>query len=258
MLPISALSDDYFESAKIVIKDLASRQGDAISSIIDVPILTQSKVPVSDNRQHFRLGADPAGISHRSPRERAPQLQNILPGMRTVYHLPFLTVKLANELWNAGFRDIDTPDEYYRTPLMIIGWLCRWFFENVPTEHLPIVSSQEILRLVTFEKLGLRHTCCEVGLNGIYDVYAAKPEEVAEIRDEDHEGIQLLESLLSEFEEKRGDENIKSFINGYWSTRMEELLAARDEESVDRIALREIGVVFDDENGSGDVGMVTE
>ncbi len=296
--------------------------------MIDVSIQTRSKVSMSDNGRHFRSGA---ATSYPSVREGATRLQSILPGMRTPYHLPHLTVEIANELWNAGFRDIDVPDEQYQTPLMMIasgliwrdyndrkesieavlwlyqkgaalhrpccatlppgrkdvgyiasrserraihivatalkdyflfiqeptrnfsalegsypaaiehiiddlsldcrqflrkillddspdGCLCacsghgctpmtsllkrswstwrteedetvvtawrrRWFFENVPTEHLSTVSSQKILRLITFERLGLRHTCREFE---IYEFRTLEPEEVAEIRDEDH------------------------------------------------------------------------
>ncbi|KAL8749514.1 MAG: hypothetical protein Q9184_006778, partial [Pyrenodesmia sp. 2 TL-2023] len=78
------------------------------------------------------------------------------------------------------------------------------------------------------------------------------PEEVAEIREEDHEGIQLLESLLLEFEEKRGDGVIESFIDGYWSARMAEIHATRDKESVDKTAIMEVGVILDDDDDDDD------
>ncbi|KAL8909240.1 MAG: hypothetical protein Q9171_005127 [Xanthocarpia ochracea] len=317
--------------------------------------------------------------------------EDVLPGMRTVYHWPSFTVKVFDELWSAGFTDVDVPDEYNRTPLAMIGslgsygrtglcqliesafWLCqrgaslhhpccptlppglknvgitaahserrtihfitaavkdgfrhaapsrshffpaadgsvaqiehllddldlkcqhflydmlldnspddclcacsghgcmpmsyflkcrgtspwrvadpvvspllrRWFFANVPIDHHPTVSFQAILRLATFEDLGLRHTCC-VFTDGEFSTI--EPEEIAEIREEDHQGIQLLELLLLEFEEKRGDEYIKSFIDGYWSTRMAEIHTTRDKESVDKTAIREVGVILDDDD----------
>ncbi|KAI4167184.1 MAG: hypothetical protein LQ343_007417 [Gyalolechia ehrenbergii] len=133
----------------------------------------------------------------------------------------------------------------------ISKWLLRWLFENVPSKNFPVAVSWEVVRLITFEKLGLRHTCCQFDDE---DFYTVGSEEADEIRDEDRDGIQLLESLLPEFEEKLGDEDIKSFIDGYWTTRMEEVLAARDEESVDRVAMREAGVVFWDVDGSDDEG----
>ncbi|KAL8901690.1 MAG: hypothetical protein Q9207_005076 [Kuettlingeria erythrocarpa] len=402
MRSIRTSRNDHFKILKIVIRELALRQGEVISSMIDVPILTRSKVSMSDDGQHFRSGA---ATSYPSVREGATRLQSILPGIRTPYHFPDLTVKIANELWNAGFREIDLPDEDYQTPLMMItgldlrrvielalwlyqkgaalhrprcatlppgpkdvryttsrsgpraihflaaalkmpfldkyeaiiisqettrnfsalegaypgaiehiiddlsldgrqflhrilldespdgclcacsghgcmpmtqllklkrgwlfwlakdaetvisAWIRRWVFENVPTEHLSTVSSQEIVRLITFEELGLRHTCCDYD----YIIFnTPEPEEAAEIRDEDHEGIQLLESLLLEFEEKRGNEDIKSFIGGYWSTRMEEVLAARDELPIDRTAMREVGVVLQDADGNTYADVETE
>ncbi|KAL8854503.1 MAG: hypothetical protein Q9221_000774 [Calogaya cf. arnoldii] len=326
--------------------------------------------------------------------------------MRTVYHFSFLTAEVAKELWSAGFRDVDIPDEDYKTPLMIIGtydegpyaraydegpyahaydprpalswliesalwlhgkgaslhrphryptlnnmgstaalperraihfitaaarryifraagceprsaaemsyahtmedltddlgvdarqfisqilldtssdaclcacarcgcmpmafllkrsssfdrldrdehisaWIWRWLFDNVPINHFSTVNFREILRLRTFETLGLRHTCCHYDFGEFSSI---ESEEAAVIRDEDHEGIQLLETLLLEFEEKRGDETIKSFIDGYWRTRMDEVLAAR-EELVDRARTREIGVVLEDDDRRGD------
>ncbi|KAL8884078.1 MAG: hypothetical protein Q9215_007794 [Flavoplaca cf. flavocitrina] len=130
-------------------------------------------------------------------------------------------------------------------------WRIRWFWKNVPPKDFPVPVSREIIRLGTFERLGLRHTCCDY-VDGVFET--VEPAEADEIRDEDRDGIQLLESLLPEFEEKLGDEDIKSFIDGYWSTRMEEVLAARDEESVDRAGLREAGVVLCDDDGSDDDG----
>ncbi|KAL8943287.1 MAG: hypothetical protein Q9211_001034 [Gyalolechia sp. 1 TL-2023] len=103
---------------------------------------------------------------------------------------------------------------------IISTWLLRWLFENVPSKDFPIST--------------------------------VEPEEANEIRDEDRDGIQLLESLLPEFEEKLGDGDIESFIDGYWSTRMEEVLAARDEEPVDRAGMREAGVFFCDDDASNE------
>ena len=126
-------------------------------------------------------------------------------------------------------------------------WRTRWFWKNVPPKDFPVSVSREIIRLRTFERLGLRHTCCDYEYGFFKTV---EPAEADEIRDEDRDGIQLLESLLPEFEEKLADEDIKSFIDGYWSTRMEEVLAARDEESVDKAGIREAGVILCDDDGS--------
>ena len=57
----------------------------------------------------------------------------------------------------------------------------------------------EIVRFHTFRKLELRHTCCE--WHNDEPVTELEQEEMEEIRDEDHDRIQLLDSLLHEFKE---------------------------------------------------------
>ncbi|MCJ1262511.1 hypothetical protein MMC22_002381 [Lobaria immixta] len=48
----------------------------------------------------------------------------LLPDLKTtVYHIPHLTVRILDSLWNAGFRDIDAYDEDGLTPLMIVSFL---------------------------------------------------------------------------------------------------------------------------------------
>ncbi|KAL9024600.1 MAG: hypothetical protein Q9196_006400 [Gyalolechia fulgens] len=351
------LRGNYFEVVEIIIKDLALRRDS-----------------VSENSQILTSGNTQAGTFYRSLRGETPLLRSVFSAMHTVYHCPQLTVKVANVLWETGFREIDLLDEHDRTPLMVVGekdpfrldnnrhdvsefsfWLyqkgaslyrpcpvtlqpdsedigdtasgsehrvihflaaefilrfdnktiglvqnedtdlslegrqflervllddssdnclcacsrhgcipatyflkrvsiipgsalrrIRWVLENVPSKNFPVPVSREIIRLTTFEKLELRHTCCEY----IYEFVSVKRAEADEIRDEDRDGIQLLESLLPEFEEKLGDGDIKSFIDGYWTTRMEEVLAARDEEPVDRAGMREAGVIFCDDDGN--------
>ena len=66
-----------------------------------------------------------------------------------------------------------------------------------------------------------------------------------EIQDEDKEKIELLESLLREFEEHRGTEDLISFLEGYWATRMDEVLEEL-KSGVDEEGLRRIGVVLEE------------
>ena len=122
-----------------------------------------------------------------------------------------------------------------------------------PRDSFPDWLAKRIIRFRTFEELELRHTCCD------WDWVASlfipcDPEEHAEIRDEDHEKIELLESLLQEFEEHRGIQDVLSFLNGYWAMRMDQVL--REQGHVDKEALREIGVVLHevDEEGSDGEG----
>ncbi|KAL8938344.1 MAG: hypothetical protein Q9216_003945 [Gyalolechia sp. 2 TL-2023] len=371
---------DYFEIVKKVIKELASRRGYTKASVVDEPGVNQSEHSRLDNDQLYNSSIPRAENSAPDLRRGNPQSRGYFHHMHTVYHCPYLNVEIADELWNAGFRDVDMPDEYGRTPLMILrpwwleksqslreyldcaSWLhqkgaslhrpCDFTFEKgsnnigdiatrskrygihyaaatlgsilyyvniylttrantitreslsldiqqflrklplddslddcicvcsehgclpitnclkkyslflyydprgsfsayifcrllevIPAEGFPNDVSRELVRLATFQKLGLRHTCCKFD-PAFNHFVTIEPKETDEIRDEDHEGIQLLESLLEEFEEKRGNEDIKSFLNGYWATRMEEVLEGRDKEMVDRAAMREVGVIM--------------
>ena len=82
----------------------------------------------------------------------------------TVYHIPNLNVTVAEELWQAGFHDIDAPDKFGRTPVTVprirMVYDCRdlkvelqlisWFinrganlgciFDKSTTSNLPISS----------------------------------------------------------------------------------------------------------------------
>lgn len=310
----------------------------------------------------------------------------LLQGCPTVYHLPSLTVEIAEKLWQQGFRDIDIPDKYGLTPLMRNRHkqlaeqvdLCFWLIQKGAKLHRPqhrpldydadptfnavefppvtralhyvatnvgtslyfstyaellgdterslenqlsqlskgtrlfpktilfdvsqddcicacssrgclastmmlkrfndwvyqfetrrdvLISAtkqliiliglinlcpdwlvKEIIRYHTFEELELRHTCCHWNVSDC--LIKLDPEEQAEIRDEDHEKIELLEDLLLEFEEQRRGQDVLSFLEGYWATRMDQV--HQDQDCVDEEALREIGVVLqkDDTEGS--------
>ena len=98
----------------------------------------------------------------------------------------------------------------------------------------------EIIRFHTFRKLKLRHTCCE--WHNDEPVTELEQEEIEEIRDEDHHGIQSLESLLHEFKANLGDQVLITFLRVYWRRRMQEVLEQRDE--LDKTKLREIGVIL--------------
>lgn len=109
-----------------------------------------------------------------------------------------------------------------------------------PSNPCPDWLVKEIIRYRTFKQLGLRHTCCHC--DEFARMTKLDPEERAEIRDEDQEKIELLESLLLEFEEHRGTQDVLSFLEGYWAKRMDQV--HQEQGCVDEEALREIGVVL--------------
>ena len=118
--------------------------------------------------------------------------------------------------------------------------------------------AKEVIRFQTFQILELKHTCCRghCKVDHSYQGYERPggwqtengpeeldSEEIDEIQDEDREGLQVLESLLQEFEEHLGKQDIIQFIDGYWSSRMNQVLEKRDRAKVDNQRLRQIGVI---------------
>lgn len=100
---------------------------------------------------------------------------------------------------------------------------------------------KEVIRVGTFHELELGHTCCR--WTAWEPLTKLESEEREEIREEDHDKIELLESLLQEFEEDRGAEDLMTFLEGYWATRMDQLHQEQGGR-VDEEGLRQIGVVL--------------
>lgn len=106
---------------------------------------------------------------------------------------------------------------------------------------------EKLIRFETFEALQLSHTCCN------FDFYPPShqhtPEEARQIHDEWEELLSKHEDLVSEFCHKFQElgGTLVSFLEGYWQTRMDEVLNEEkpyDEEDIRR--LREIGVVLEE------------
>ena len=110
----------------------------------------------------------------------------------------------------------------------------------------------EMIRIITFERLGLKHTCCSAknssSYTGIVIAELGDEEDKEEIRKEQEEQVEKLESLIDEFEDKNQALGVPfvEFLSGYWHKRMKEVL--REEVLVDRDQLRQIGVVMDEDS----------
>lgn len=331
------------------------------------------------------------------------QTSTCLTRHRTVYHLDFLTAELAEELWQAGFHDVDVPDEGFETPLSkfrvdpflisfdivknqleLYHWLierganiyrpmrcvdnhseplCDFKTQHLETRVLHIIAGNtaclvtdlfriasrrvglrkvgekncisllsdfmestgknvaqlmatilsdrssdgclcacssggctastilqkyiatsnawswrpteclmtllgpqtpcedwlidEIIRFRTVQELQLKHTCCDYRdsfFNGKFRLRKLDPDEVTEFRNEDSEGIKLLEDLMTDFREKRAGQDVMTFLKGYWRTRMEEVHRTRG--GVDLEKSKEMGVVWsktdEDSDGEGE------
>ena len=93
------------------------------------------------------------------------------------------------------------------------------------------LGSCEVLRLLTFQELGLTHVCCRPRLVGhiksSYMFFRIEDQaEINEIREEESAGLLLLEELLTEFELKMDELGIPfpDFLTDYWAPRMEQVL----------------------------------
>ena len=106
---------------------------------------------------------------------------------------------------------------------------------------------EDVIRIETFEALQISHACCDFDWQPPRRRYT--PDEVQEMHEEWEEILSKHENVVSEFCHKFQDlgEPLMSFLNGYWQTRMDEVLKAEkpyNEEDIRR--LREIGVVLEE------------
>lgn len=121
----------------------------------------------------------------------------------------------------------------------------------------------DIIRISTFQRLGMKHTCCEYigqGFNDLrsgvcYAILADEykiidtmdSEDVAEIQEEDQYLALRLESLVAEFTAKydQQKESFHDFFFGYWWQRMDEVQAEEEEVAEgDLEEIQEIGVIL--------------
>ncbi|KAJ5087624.1 hypothetical protein N7456_011240 [Penicillium angulare] len=91
-----------------------------------------------------------------------------------------------------------------------------------------------IIRFLTFEALGLRHTCCREIMNiGYFENYARDimdENEVRNIQEEDQHRYQQLDELVEDLKTRFDDLRLPiiDFLDGPWYARMAQVLSARD------------------------------
>jgi len=121
-------------------------------------------------------------------------------------------------------------------------------------------AAADVIRLETFETLGISHTCCKGSDEDNSFIPRYELEEIAEIHEEQSELIQEHEQLVSSFVQKYGElgEPLSSFLFGYWRTHMARVLTYRQPgRNAERARIRDIGVVIKseiDEGGMNSVG----
>lgn len=105
---------------------------------------------------------------------------------------------------------------------------------------------RNMLRFNTFERLQLRHTCCQMGFLGYEEVIVELDDEDdrREIREEQAEQVEKLEALLVELEEKYNEYAVplSDFFDGYWKDRMKEI--SREKVPINQTELESIGVTL--------------
>ncbi|RYO81223.1 hypothetical protein DL766_002503 [Monosporascus sp. MC13-8B] len=123
---------------------------------------------------------------------------------------------------------------------------------------MEVQQHRESIRFITFEGLGLQHTCCDAGVDR---VAIDDPQDIQDIEEEQAALLGILEDLVQEFEAKvigilkEGTTDtiaaLREFWTGYWCDRMEEVLKGlngRDISHEERIGAEAIGVRWDDES----------
>lgn len=99
---------------------------------------------------------------------------------------------------------------------------------------------RDMLRVITFNALRLRHTCC--AWHGGVIAEFADEENRDEVREEQKEQVEILETLLPEFESKLKEMAIPfvQFVKGCWRKRMRDV--RRESRPFDENKLRYLGV----------------
>ncbi|KAJ4357484.1 uncharacterized protein N0V89_002060 [Didymosphaeria variabile] len=148
---------------------------------------------------------------------------------------------------------------WWRTPFRAMLHWARLSGPTPSTEFLDERSKNrwlvtEVIRLVTFFKLGLRHS----GLpRGHISPIRYTEDEIKEIRQDDEYLLDQLERLMVEFDAKydslvSGDtlEDLDSFFDKIWRPRMEEVQRSLEKDDIELYGngRRGLGVVMDRES----------
>jgi len=104
-----------------------------------------------------------------------------------------------------------------------------------PTQH-------SMLRVFTFDHLGLEHTCHNMLGEDFDDVIPCSERDALDTQDLEHDGLLLLEDLLLEFETvlNNFEGTFLEFIEGMWTKRMDAVMSERN--TPDEQDLRQMGV----------------
>jgi hypothetical protein len=109
-----------------------------------------------------------------------------------------------------------------------------YIFALVDDNRASAWMSSAIFRILTFESLSLTHTCCYRIFDERYEFFKRpSPEEAQVINELELDDINLLDTLVAEFETKwaKYTKRFVTFMNRVWKPRMR---AVRQERKIDK------------------------
>ncbi|GAB1211841.1 hypothetical protein ATERTT37_000965 [Aspergillus terreus] len=107
------------------------------------------------------------------------------------------------------------------------------------SDSIPTLA-ERVLRYVTFERIGIKHTCH-------YEDERLDQDEVEEIQDEERHNLALLEDLMEEFNRECQELGIgiDEFLNEHWVDSMDQAMSIDHEIDTEEIQrIQELGVVL--------------
>lgn len=143
------------------------------------------------------------------------------PGGCTTLSVALRLIISRTSQWRSELQD----HNFRKMILSLIAWQDSW----------PDIS-QAIVRTLTFDALGLTHTCCtEINSHRVtYFSFLARggrdETEIDRILDDQHLLIKEFEELMEEMESKLDELGLplEEFLDGYWYDRVIEYLSRRD------------------------------
>lgn len=138
--------------------------------------------------------------------------------------------------------------------------ICSVILEDFPRHG---EEAMEVVRLLTFQTLGMAHTCCyrdlQLGDGGPTMVRnLPDEEEIEELQKEDQDSKKILECLMEKFRDqylqlcqRESGCSITEFIEGHWAKRMNVFIFNQDrpdrtgQDEAELLEAEEIGVAWD-------------
>ena len=158
--------------------------------------------------------------------------------------LPLTSMLKALEIHNRWFKSVtqQSPSWYLNRRLPFVKWLCSSQDSNFV---VPLSVWIDVVRLETFNSLGMTHICCHCDSYSRVDNAEAK-----EIQEEEADSSNQLEALMSEFEAEllQEHQSIVKFMDGYWKQRMSEVLSGQGQTTLqpeDRTKIRDMGIILE-------------